>query len=692
MSGGSSTVHLQPIGDSSGAGGLQGLGIWRYRTAITSNPAAGQLQFDNVLIDSATELYINEINDDGTDMSVFLALIESGDLLYIQVQADASEFVVLQVGASTNAAGVYTFPITAVEGQGSTPTNNTRVAVVTTAAGSGAATTLQQAYEAAVTPAQITINATPDPLTIDASVVGDVFAVRDVIDQDLLRLSTTGGSIAGGSNAGNILTLEGALAGSADTGIVRVNSPLDLAYNTIDNTTPAQAFAMDWGPTFTASAAYIGGALTVHPTVTVTTAVFIPATFSDTSNIMVAATPGFSAFTFINELAVIRNSGNFNLPSALVMNIGLTHERNTSGTSTTPGTTGISFSPQTRANVSGAVMTKTDQTAVRCSPTFSTVSGATTNLGTIRGLHIFNPAVALFQPAAGVETATAIIGVDVNALGFGGNIIKAAVRSAIAPGGSNSYFLLNNGNAHSDHGLGHIYFDDNAGIAYGGIGTAAFDVWQTWNASGYFRTFFNTAFADEMRWSNPDEGRILFDSNNGSTSGEYTFNCARFSLGAQSGANGNQIGNFVAPADTVTIGGEYSQFLLTQAGNVTVNANINAFGWTINAPAFTAGTGTLTTAAALNVGGNPNLATTNRVGVRIISNPSGGSGVNAALWVTAGLSRFDGRVDINQPIALGGGAAATLGTIGGTGPTAAAQAQWVEIDINGVSHWIPAWT
>ena len=52
----------------------------------------------------------------------------------------------------------------------------------------------------------------------------------------------------------------------------------------------------------------------------------------------------------------------------------------------------------------------------------------------------------------------------------------------------------------------------------------------------------------------------------------------------------------------------------------------------------------------------------------------------------------DGFVDINKPVALGGGAAATLGTIGVAGPTAAAQAQWVQIEVNGVNHWIAAWT
>jgi hypothetical protein len=331
-------------------------------------------------------------------------------------------------------------------------------------------------------------------------------------------------------------------------------------------------------------------------------------------------------------------------------------------------------------------------TAVTQQLTFSTVTGSTINMGTSRGLWVKNTAVALFATQNGVENMTAAIGLDVDALPFGGNIVKAAVRSAITPA-SNSYFLLNNGNANSDHGAGHMYFDDNFGIAYGGAGVSNFDVWQSWNgAGGYFRTFF-VGNADALRWSNPGNDRFLFDNDGGSTTGEYNFNCAKFSLGAQIGANGNQVGGFVAGARSTAIGGEWSDFLLTQAANITVDHAMGGlFAWTINAPSITLGTGTVTTAGALNVGGNVNQGSVNRFGVRIISNPSGGSGVNAALWVTAGLSRFDGRVDINQPIALGGGGNATLGAVGGSGPTNTAQAQWVEIDINGVAHWIPAWT
>ena len=116
-------------------GGIRGLGIWRYRTETTATPTAGRLQFDNTTIDSATNLYINATNDGGTDMTVFLSLIASGNLVYIQIQDDSSQFVVVEVDTSSLAGGVFTFPILNVEGQGTAPANNTEVAVVTSSIG-----------------------------------------------------------------------------------------------------------------------------------------------------------------------------------------------------------------------------------------------------------------------------------------------------------------------------------------------------------------------------------------------------------------------------------------------------------------------------------------------------------------------------------------------------------------------------
>lgn len=51
----------------------------------------------------------------------------------------------------------------------------------------------------------------------------------------------------------------------------------------------------------------------------------------------------------------------------------------------------------------------------------------------------------------------------------------------------------------------------------------------------------------------------------------------------------------------------------------------------------------------------------------------------------------DGSLRVTGPVVLGGGAAATLGTIGGSGPTLAAQAEWLEIEVNGTTRWVATW-
>lgn len=529
------------------------------------------------------------------------------------------------------------------------------IAATSSFPGPGAGGTLQDAYDAATTPPQIDVNATPDAVTFDATVAGDVFAVRDVSDNDILRLSTTRVEI------GQTVLQDSTLA---------VGTPLNYTIS----------------DTFTTGAGFIGGVLSSQGNVTYNNALFIWALLAENKTYTGAVNPGFAAFTLFNSLPVITQTANVNLVSALVLNAGVTHQRTTAGTSVATNMITVSAANQVRATVSGAVMTRTFQIGLAMSPTFSTVAGSTANLGLIIGVQMNNPAQALFQPGAGTETATAIYGLVMNAMAFGGNITKAAVLSGLAAA-TNSYVILNTGTAQSDFGAGSAHWDDNAGIQLGGTTNASRDVFINWNASALEFDFAQNS--DVLLVSNPNAGQILFDVG----ADEYTFNTTRgFALGAQTGTLGNTFGAFVFGASATQIAGEYSQFLLTQAGNLTIDHNVNAYGWTINAPSFTAGTGTLTTAAALNVGGNPGLATQDRIGVRIISNPSGGSGINAALWVTAGLSRFDGRVDINRGIALGGGAAATLGTIGGSGPSAAAQAQWVEIDVGGVAHWIPAWT
>lgn len=111
-----------------------GLGVWRYRTETAPPPASGQIRFDNADISLATEFYLNETNDDGSDVSTFIDLLMTeGSTLYIQDRTDADKFVLLELGTSVD-NGVYrTFQIASlIEGSGGEPAQNTQVALIIT--------------------------------------------------------------------------------------------------------------------------------------------------------------------------------------------------------------------------------------------------------------------------------------------------------------------------------------------------------------------------------------------------------------------------------------------------------------------------------------------------------------------------------------------------------------------------------
>lgn len=491
-----------------------------------------------------------------------------------------------------------------------------------------------------------------------------------------------GQNVIGGTGASEVMVMRG--TSNANLGLIQLESPLQI--QSVAAATALESHAVTYSPTENYTAAFVGGGMDMSPTIDFSNSTFIWEAFRGAPTITSGVNPAFAAFTVLQALPVLRTTSGFKPLNALVLNAGPTLE-NDGGTFGLPNTTTaiiINAVPQVRVRQSFDVLNMATTTAMQWQPTYSTVSGSAIDFGVIRLGWAKNPTVALFQPSAGLESMSAYYAFDVDNITFGGNVPKVALRSALAPA-TNAYFLQNNGGAESDFGAGSAGWNDNAGVELG----SGDNVLINWNGSALEFAF--AAFGENLTVTNPADDRLLFNTTEGD--GEFNFNCDRFSLGAQTGAVGNQVGVFVAGARSTGVAGEWSDFLLTQAANITIDHAMGLVaGWTINAPSMTLGTGSVTSAGALNIGGNPNQGSVNRFGLRILSNPSGGSGVNAALWITAGRSRFDGIVDINNGIALGGGAAATLGTIGGSGPTAAAQAQWVQIEINGVNHWIPVWT
>ncbi len=112
-----------------------GLGTWRYRTEIVAPPASGQLRFNNADPELATLLWINETNDDGTDVANFLDLLNAGDVIYIQERTNSANFILVQISNNIDFGTYRQFAIAAVVQQGVALTQNTRVAVVITASG-----------------------------------------------------------------------------------------------------------------------------------------------------------------------------------------------------------------------------------------------------------------------------------------------------------------------------------------------------------------------------------------------------------------------------------------------------------------------------------------------------------------------------------------------------------------------------
>lgn len=121
---------------------------------------------------------------------------------------------------------------------------------------------------------------------------------------------------------------------------------------------------------------------------------------------------------------------------------------------------------------------------------------------------------------------------------------------------------------------------------------------------------------------------------------------------------------------------------------VTAQANRDSASVWIEGTLAEAGSGTHPIFASLRVK-QPTItggaaALTNAATVYIVGGPIGGTN-NYALWVDDGVVRLD------TAVALGGGSAPTLGTIGGSGPATAGQNEWIRINTQNGIRFVPAW-
>jgi hypothetical protein len=323
---------------------------------------------------------------------------------------------------------------------------------------------LQTLYDVDPDVPQITVNAA-DELTIDANVVGgDVFAVRDEADVDLMRMRTTGSDIFGGTGASDILNLQGANA--ANRGTVNIHGTTLLDFDWISD---LGFYAIRWANTIPASGPGVVGLFQVANVITVDNSVFISSTVDDLSTISWTVAPGFAVQTLFFARPTYQSITPAIAPSqAFVFGAQAQYRLTGAGSVTVPTYRALSFSPIIRVDNAGDELHLTTTEGLTLQPLFNTRNAtAVADYGIIRGVHMLNASTILFGLGIGSEIADDWIGLDVELLS--GLIVsgtRVAVRSAIVNFASN-YLIQNLGGAQSEFGDGDVHVNDDVSFSLG---------------------------------------------------------------------------------------------------------------------------------------------------------------------------------------------------------------------------------
>lgn len=323
---------------------------------------------------------------------------------------------------------------------------------------------LQIAYDSAPAPPQIQITAVPEPLTIDAAVAGDVFAVTDVAGADLMRMSTTGSFIFGGSNASNTLSLQGSQA--ADRGQILINGSTDIDFDWL---TDVGAYAITWAQTVPLSGGGVVGFVQLANNITINNGFFISSSVDDFSTLTWAVAPGFAVQTLFFARPTFQSTTLGVPPSQCFIYAAQAQYRLTgTGAVTVPTYRALSFAPIIRVDNAGDDLSITNVVGLTLQPLYNTLNAtAVADFGTIRGVHMINAGTILFGQALGSEIAANWIGLDVEVLtGLVVSGVRAAVRSAI-PAGASNFVIQNLGGAQSDFLDGAIHLNDDTALALG---------------------------------------------------------------------------------------------------------------------------------------------------------------------------------------------------------------------------------
>lgn len=215
----------------------------------------------------------------------------------------------------------------------------------------------------------------------------------------------------------------------------------------------------------------------------------------------------------------------------------------------------------------------------------------------------------------------------------------------------------------------------NAGILIGESAANHFQAyWTTGNgtAANAVMDLRTASFSNPIRM---DASALRLQSQIGGNAGNVLIGTATENTSSAAKLRVNTARTLASAAGLIWDGIDAMTSTLTLSGatNVTTTTGLNMVNFA--QPTITAGSAlTVSLAATVYIAGPPVQA-----GSATITAPY-------SLWIDSGKFRLDGK------IALGGGSAATLGTIGGSGPASAAQNGWIPLNTDGTNGFMPFWT
>ena len=146
-------LYDRPVGSETGE--------YRASSTTTPTPTSGQIRWNNATQANATQIFLSDTTNPGTDLTNYLGTIQAGSIFYVQDKGNAANYSRWQIASIVDSGTYFTLGVTLLDA-GTNIGNNTICAVSITSTGVLSAETLLPVYASC----GMTANATATTISV----------------------------------------------------------------------------------------------------------------------------------------------------------------------------------------------------------------------------------------------------------------------------------------------------------------------------------------------------------------------------------------------------------------------------------------------------------------------------------------------------------------------------------------------